>query len=119
MKLKECYAMLDGDYESAVSHLSSDALVEKFLYKFLDDKSYNNLVSALDEQNFEEAFRAAHTLKGVCQNLSFTKLGASSSALTEALRGDLDPSYLSLAAQVKDDYEQTVAAIALLRSENT
>ena len=35
----------------------------------------------------EAAFRAAHTLKGVAQNLGFQKLYLSSAALTEALRG--------------------------------
>ena len=35
----------------------------------------------------EAAFRTAHTLKGVAQNLGFQRLYLSSAALTEALRG--------------------------------
>ena len=35
----------------------------------------------------EEAFRAAHSLKGICANLGFPVLGESSSVLTEYLRG--------------------------------
>lgn len=40
-----------------------------------------------NSQDWEAAFRAAHTLKGVAQNLGFQKLYLSSTALTEALRG--------------------------------
>ena len=36
--------------------------------------------------NYEDAFRGAHTLKGVCQNLSFDRLYEASNELTELLR---------------------------------
>ena len=54
--------------------MGSEALLERFLKKFLQDKSYEELVSAIEGQELERAFRAAHTLKGVCGNLSFTAL---------------------------------------------
>ena len=62
-------------------------LVEKFARKFLDDPSYQTLVETMDKADYEEAFRAAHTLKGVCANLGFTQLFKVSSDLTEELRG--------------------------------
>ena len=37
-------------------------------------------------RNYEDAFRSAHTLKGVCQNLSFDRLYEVSHELTELLR---------------------------------
>lgn len=46
-----------------------------------------SLESAINSQDWEAAFRAAHTLKGVAQNLGFQRLYLSSTALTEALRG--------------------------------
>ncbi len=51
--------------------------------KFLDDNSYANLKEAIAAGNVEEAFRAAHTLKGVCLNLGFDNLYKASSAITE------------------------------------
>lgn len=51
------------------------------------DTSWGSLESAIHSQDWEAAFRAAHTLKGVAQNLGFQKLYLSSTALTEALRG--------------------------------
>ncbi len=38
--------------------------IKKFVLKFLDDNSYANLKEAIAAGNVEEAFRAAHTLKG-------------------------------------------------------
>jgi HPt (histidine-containing phosphotransfer) domain-containing protein len=115
MNLKECYAALGGNYESAVSRLISESLVQKFLFKFLDDKSYENLVNSLNAKDFKEAFRAAHTIKGICQNLSLDKLHRSSSALTEALRNEVSPDYLELADAVTQDYITTVSSIRELK----
>ena len=74
MTIQECYAALEGDYQEVLDRLYSDALIQKFVGKFLTDQSYQLLENSLNAQNYEEAFRAAHTLKGVTQNLSFTKL---------------------------------------------
>lgn len=52
----------------------------------LRDTSYSNLCAALNEGDYESAFRAAHTLKGVALNLGLGRLAKSSSELTEALR---------------------------------
>ena len=66
------------------------------MFKFLDDGSYQELVNALKEGRDEDAFRAAHTLKGVCQNLSFTSLYEPSQTITEALRGGKKPGQRSV-----------------------
>ena len=71
MNLQECYEALGGDFEDVLSRLRSEKLVQKFVLKFLNDKSFDLLCSSLEEENYEEAFRASHTIKGVCQNLSF------------------------------------------------
>ena len=111
MTLQECYTALGGDYDDALGRLRSEKLVNKFVLRFLDDKSYDLLCSSMEEKNYEEAFRAAHTIKGICSNLSFTVLGKSSSELSEALRYGYTPGADALAEQVKEEYLQTVAAI--------
>ena len=72
----------------------------------------------METKNYEEAFRAAHTIKGVCQNLSFTKLYESSSRLTENLRSGYGEKTDSLVSQVAEDYKQTITAIKELQGEN-
>lgn len=112
MTLQDCYRALGGDYDDVAGRLRKDAMVEKFVFRFLDDKSFALLCSAMQEKNQKEAFRAAHTIKGVCQNLSFTKLMKSVGDLTEALREEWTDEAQPLFEQVEADYNQTIAAIA-------
>lgn len=111
MTIQECYTALEGDYEEVLSRLYSEALVKKFVGKFLADQSFQQLEGSLNAEDYDEAFRAAHTLKGVAQNLSFTKLYRSSHEITEALRTKDYALAAQLLAPVSRDYEQTVAAI--------
>lgn len=117
MTLQDCYAALGGDYEDVSTRLRSDRLVKKFLLKYLDDHSFDLLCTAMAEKNYEEAFRAAHTIKGMCQNLSFTKLLDSSSRLSDALRHGWTPEVGPLAEQVKADHLAVTAAIRAFQEE--
>ena len=87
MTIKECYAVADADFEDVLKRLGSEAMVKRFALKFLNDTSFEDLKEGIRLQDGEKAFRAAHTLKGVCLNLGFTGLGQASSELTEKLRG--------------------------------
>ncbi len=111
MTLQECYAALEGDYQGVLGRLTSERMVQKFVLKFLNDGSYDLLVRSMEEENYPEAFRAAHTIKGVCQNLDFTRLYRSSNQLSEALRNGFTPEAPALVEQVKSDYAQTISAI--------
>ena len=74
MTMQECYEAIGGNYEAVLGRLHSEALIQRFTLKFLEDQSYLQLKQALENKNYEDAFRGAHTLKGVCQNLSFDRL---------------------------------------------
>ena len=86
MTMQECYEAIGGNYEAVLGRLHSEALIRRFALKFLEDQSYLQLKQALENKNYEDAFRSAHTLKGVCQNLSFDRLYEVSHELTELLR---------------------------------
>jgi HPt (histidine-containing phosphotransfer) domain-containing protein len=118
MTLSECYEELGGDYGGVLSRMSSEKLVQKFTLKFLDDKSFDLLKKSLDENQYEEAFRAAHTIKGICQNLGFARLYTSDCALTEALRNKTYDGIDNLFADTAADYRTTVSAIERYRKEN-
>ena len=69
---------------------------------------------ALEAQDAPTAFRAAHTLKGVCQNLGFSNLYAPAYALTETLRaGQLEGTQEQF-AKVEEQYQCTMDAIRAL-----
>lgn len=116
MTVKECYEIMKGDYDDVISRLRTDERVKKFLLKIVSDPSFSTLCNAMEKKDVEEAFRAAHTLKGVCKNMSITGLAYSASNLTEALRGkqefgdDVEP----LFKKVKKDYALTMACIQML-----
>ena len=114
MTIVECYQQLGGNLENVKTRLPSDSLIKRFIIKFLDDSSYSELCDALQKGQRDEAFRAAHTLKGVCANLGFDQLENSASALTELLRPKdigIPEEAVSMMKDVKHDYEMTVGAI--------
>ena len=116
MTLRECYAALEGDFDAVSGRLPSEKFIQKYVLKFLNDGSFDLLLRSVEEENWAEAFRAAHTIKGMCQNLDFTKLYQSSSALSEALRHGASPEAPALLDQVRSDYRQTVDAIRAFQS---
>ncbi len=118
MTLKECYSII-GDYNDVMKRLPRETMVIKFIFRFLDDKSYSQLITALETDDYKSAFMAAHTIKGLCQNLSFTKLYESSHLLTEALRSETPDKALinALAEQVGEDYKTTVNTINTFKAE--
>ena len=63
--MQECYKAIGGNYEAVLGRLHSEALIQRFTLKFLEDQSYLQLKQALENKNYEDAFRSAHTLKGV------------------------------------------------------
>ena len=114
MNLQECYQALGGDYEAVLGRLRSERMITRFVLKFLEDKSCEQLREAVADKRGEEAFRAAHTIKGICQNLSFDRLYQSSNALAECLRGGWDDAAIALTEPVVADYQVTVEAIRQL-----
>lgn len=111
MTVKECYEKLGGDYNEALQRLMNEALVKRFILKFLNDDSMKILTDAVSEGDFETAFRGVHTLKGVAANLAFTDLRKAASELTEQLRNDKTHIDEDLYARVIENYDRTISAI--------
>ena len=82
MTLKEFYAAVGGDYDATLNRIPKESMK-----KYADDKTYAQLTEAVKAQDWETAFRASHTLKGVAQNLGFDGLYRAAFALTEEMRG--------------------------------
>ena len=126
MTLKDCYMQMGADYEETVQRLRSESLIQRIILKFPQDPSYQELCQALADGAleairfyvsfacsfaFEVAFRAAHTLKGVCQNLGFKNLYEPSAELTERLRPLQETETDDLMQKVTEEYNRTVKAI--------
>ena len=113
MTIQECYKAIGGNYEDVLGRLNNEALIRKFAFMFLEDSSYMQLKQAMADKNYEEAFRSAHTLKGVCQNLSFDRLYEVSHNLTELLRDRTgeQPGIPEAMEKVTEIYEITIDEI--------
>ena len=111
MTLKNCYDKIGSDYEAAVGRMGgSEKMLAKFAKRFPTDKTFDQLVEAYENKDFQTAFRMAHTLKGLCLNLGLDRLEKSSAALTEALRDHVADNAGELMEKVRKDYETTLAA---------
>ena len=85
-EIQDAYEKIGADYNDVVRRLTSEALVVRFAGKFLQDNSFENLRTALANNDVNGAFLASHTLKGIAQNMGFSNLFEPSNALTEFLR---------------------------------
>lgn len=120
MSLEIAYAAMGGDLETVRGRLLTDERIEKFAKIFLQDTSMQTLEAALEAGDFAEAFRGAHTLKGVSRDLGFTPLFEASCELSDALRLDDAGTPANLAAvpelmpKVREAYTLVVDSIAII-----
>ena len=67
--------------------MGNETLYLKFLNKFQADQSVASIQQYIAEQNAEEAFKSAHTLKGVAANLGLDPIAQHASDIVELFRG--------------------------------
>lgn len=116
MTIAECYEKLGGDYNEILGRLKRESTISKLALKFLDDESFKVLKSALCNNDINEAHRGAHTLKGICRNLSFNMLYQTSDNITQALKdGDIQQAQ-NLLSSVQADYDKTIDALNAFKS---
>lgn len=109
MTLEACYNEMGSDFKTAVAHMGgSEKMLAKFVRKFPNDATAAGLFDAFEKQDWETAFRMAHTLKGLCLNLGLDKLRKSSEELTESLRNTVADNAPQLLEQVRSDYDMTI-----------
>lgn len=113
MDLRQCYEKMGGNYDDVFGRLKSEDRIKRFLMRVVEDGNFKLLCDSLEARDIPTAFRAAHTLKGVCLNFSLDRLLASASAVTEALRNktEYDPAVQPLLDKLTADYELTMNCI--------
>ena len=114
MTLQECYVKIGGDYNDILHRFMNENMVRKFVLKFPQDNNMALFEESWAKKDYETAFRAMHTLKGVAVNLGFTALYNVSSALTEKLRSQEYDNLDGLITAVKNHSATVIEAIAPL-----
>ena len=109
--IQEFYEKINGNYEVALSRMQNDERIKKYLNFFLMDESYKVLEEGINSNDCEAAFRGAHTLKGVCQNMAFTALSTVVEQITEELRAkDIEKAKLTF-KKVEEEYKKVIDEI--------
>lgn len=114
MTLREFYQAIGSDAGEVVKRLGSEEMVVRFVRRFADDGEFAALCSALRARDATAAFRSAHTLKGICANLGFSRLYDAASALTERLRGGSLEGTQALLTAAEQAYHGVIDAIRAL-----
>ena len=113
------YSVLE---DGTLERLMNDDFIARIIVDFAADTSCTDLIEAWKSGDDDAAFQAAHKTKGVCANLSLTKLADQASRITEALRPgneelrqstDVD----ALVAQFAEAHKATVEAIGAFAQE--
>ena len=86
MTVEELYTSIHANYKEAKSRLMNDKLITKFIVKFLNDPSFDQLMEAKKNEDAEGMFHASHSLKGVAGNLALTSLQNLASDICESFR---------------------------------
>ena len=89
MNVKECYAMMGGDYEGVMGRLMTDERIKKFLLKLPQSNPMNEIFENLNNKDYETAFRNVHNMKGVALTPLLERLKADYEKFVEIL-GQMD-----------------------------
>lgn len=111
-ELREIYDIAGSDAEKVLARFGgNEEMLKHFLRLFARDDSFAKLQEALAAGNADGAFRAVHTLKGICANLGFARLYEKSSEMTELLRrGELDKA-APLFTGLEDEYAKVLGVL--------
>ncbi|MBO5473888.1 MAG: Hpt domain-containing protein [Lachnospiraceae bacterium] len=86
--LKEQLEENGANIEAAINRfMGNEEVLLKFLLGLKEDENFPQLRASLEEENFAEAFKRAHSIKGVYANLGLDPIAGAASAMTELLRG--------------------------------
>lgn len=112
MTIRELYEECGGDFDEVKARLLSEDRVERFLLKILDNKDYEGIVEALNNNKPEDAFRCSHNLKGICLTLGLTEYQKSSSNFCEIFRNGMpSEDYTDAFNKMTSDRQRVLDAI--------
>ena len=75
------------DFDDAMDRFGGNIdLYKRLALRYLEDSHFDGCVASMTAGDYDEAYREAHSLKGVAGNLSFTQLYDVSSMMCKNLR---------------------------------
>ena len=100
--------------EALERFMGSEALLVRFLGRFMQDTTYQKLVQAVEAEDWQQALAASHTLKGMSGNLSITALTRLFTYQVALLREDKTAEAAAMMPEIKAAYDRVADAIGRL-----
>lgn len=114
MEIEKLYRKLEDwgcDVSGAKERFDDDELFATCIDLFLEDENFKKLNEEIKNNDYQEAFNAAHTIKGVAANLGLTPIYDSVSDVVQELRvGNLKASKV-LMPKLNTDMEKIVEIV--------
>lgn len=111
-KTKNLLQGVNIDVESAIERfMGNEMLYMKYIKRFKEDENYEKLCQAFAEEDCESAFVAAHTLKGVCGNLSIKELENLLQNQVELLRNGNIKEAQKMMGNIQNSYSRIITVL--------
>lgn len=115
INIQEFYDSIDENYENVSNRMmGNQKLVEKFVRKFLDDPTYDQIKEAVAKMDYDEILRTTHTMKGIASNLEFTYLQQKSAKAVDMIRAGQQEEVLPVIDEIEKEYQKVVDGIQKL-----
>ncbi len=97
--------------------MGNTGLIKIFIQKFLEDDNFQKLTTAIEQHDIKQAETAAHTLKGMCGNLSLKKLFELFSEQVRCFRAGETEKAVSMLNEISEVYKQTTQHMQMWLAE--
>ncbi len=102
--------------DAAERFMKNDELFKKFLFRFPGEQGFHDLFKLLEEEQVEEAFKVAHSMKGVTANLALKSLNEALKPISDILKAKIMPGENEI-NRLKDAYEEVLQLIVEIELE--
>ncbi len=101
------------DVETTFSRfMQNESLLDRFMNKFLSEKSWSDLVAAVDADDMANARPAVHTFKSCCATLGFTRLNELAVSQESRMKADDWAGAKAMMPELVAEHDKICAAIA-------
>lgn len=105
---KSVFEAYGGDYDVTMSRfMGKETLYMKILGMMFQDENLKKLGTAIEENDLDAAFEAAHTLKGVAGNLGLAPFYDSVCRIVEPIRNREErEDYTQMYQEIQDEFSR-------------
>lgn len=104
---RQIFEAYGGDYTATIKRfVGNEKMYLRILNMLFANENLQNLQDSVEQEDWDGAFAAAHTLKGVTGNLGLQPLYAAVCAIVEPLRSKEKADYRTLYANIAAEFSR-------------